>query len=200
MASGRPGSSDTNFPSMLGGDGTIDLAGGLVRGDPGERPTIRPAGDAWVVDRDRRTLPPPATAADAAVEQEVDEPIPDDIHLEMADHFALGDYAAALHSAELHLGVDPDDESARQYAEASRARLETRYTTRVGSLEYVFNLAVPATKVRWLGLDPQASFLLSLVDGQTSVAEVLELSQMGRLEALRVFTELLEAKAILRVA
>jgi hypothetical protein len=64
----------------------------------------------------------------------------------------------------------------------------------------VFNLAVPATKVRWLGLDPQASFLLSLVDGQTSVAEVLELSQMGRLEALRVFTELLEAKAILRVA
>ena len=93
-----------------------------------------------------------------------------------------------------------DDEGARQYADASRARLETKYTTRIGSLEYVFNLAVPAAKVKWLGLDPQAAFLLSLVDGQTSVAEVLELCQMGRLEALRVFTELLEAKAILRVA
>jgi hypothetical protein len=64
----------------------------------------------------------------------------------------------------------------------------------------VFNLAVPAGNVKWLGLDPQAAFLLSLVDGQTTVAEVLELCQMGTLEALRVFTELLEAGAILRVA
>jgi hypothetical protein len=139
-------------------------------------------------------------AVNAAAAQEPDEPIPDDIHLEIADHFALGDYAAALHSAELQLGVDPEDESARQYAETSRARLETRYTTRIGSLEYVFNLAVPAAKVKWLGLDPQAAFLLSLVDGQTTVAEVLERCQMGRLDALRLFTELLEAKAILRVA
>jgi hypothetical protein len=55
-------------------------------------------------------------------------------------------------------------------------------------------------KVKWLGLDPQAAFLLSLVDGQTAVAEVLQACQMERLEALRVFTELLEAKAIIRVA
>jgi len=191
---------DSRFPSVLGADGTIDLCGGLAQEAVTERPTSRPLGDAWVVDRDRRSLPPPAMAAGAVTVLEADESIPDDIHLEIADHFALGDYAAALHSAELQLGLDPDDESARRYAETSRARLETRYTTRIGSLEYVFNLAVPAAKVKWLGLDPQAAFLLSLVDGQTTVAEVLELCQMGRLEALRVFTELLEAKAILRVA
>ena len=143
---------------------------------------------------------PPAPAAETAPPAETDDPAPDDIHREIADHFALGDYAAALHSAELQLGLDTTDETARQYADTSRARLETRYTTRIGSLEYVFNLAVPAAKVKWLGLDPQAAFLLSLVDGQTTVAEVLELCQMGRLEALRVFTELLDAKAILRVA
>jgi hypothetical protein len=137
---------------------------------------------------------------EAAAVPEAGEPSPDEVHLEIADRFALGDYAAALHLAELQLGLDANDEGARQYAEASRARLETKYTTRIGSLDYVFNLAVPAAKVKWLGLDPQAAFLLSLVDGQTSVAEVLELCQMGRLEALRVFTELLEAKAILRVA
>jgi len=191
---------DSNVPSVLGADGTIDLAGGLAREGAGERPTGRPSGDAWVVDRDRRSLLPPAIGAEATAVQEPGELSPDDIHREIADHFALGDYAAALHSAELQLGLDPDDEDARQYAETSRARLETRYTTRIGSLEYVFNLAVPAAKVKWLGLDPQAAFLLSLVDGQTTVAEVLELCQMGRLEALRVFTELLEAKAILRVA
>jgi hypothetical protein len=191
---------DSTFPSLLGPDGTIDLTGGLGQEGAGPRPTSRPLGDAWVVDRDRRSLPPPATGAGATAEQEADEAIPDDIHCEIADYFALGDYAAALHSAELQLGLDPDDESARQYADTSRDRLETRYTTRIGSLDYVFNLAVPAAKVKWLGLDPQAAFLLSLVDGQTTVAEVLELCQLGRLEALRVFTELLEAKAILRVA
>ncbi len=201
MASGKPGSSDSAFPSVLGADGAIDLAGGLGREDASQRPTTRPSRDAWVVDRDRRSLLPPAMAADAVVvAQEPSEPSPDDIHREITDHFALGDYAAALHAAELQLGLDPDDESARQYADTSRARLETRYTTRIGSLEYVFNLAVPAAKVKWLGLDPQAAFLLSLVDGQTTVAEVLDLCQMRKLEALRVFTELLEAKAILRVA
>jgi hypothetical protein len=200
MASGRPSSSDSNFPSVLGADGAIDLAGGLAREGAPQRLTSRPSGDAWVADRDRRSLLPLALGAEAAAVQEADPPSPDDNHREIADHFALGDFAAALHSAELQLGLDPDDESARQYAETSRTRLETRYTTRIGSLEYVFNVAVPATKVKWLGLDPQAAFLLSLVDGQTTVAEVLEFCQMGRLEALRVFTELLEAEAILRVA
>jgi hypothetical protein len=196
MASGRAGASDSDFPSVLGADGAIDLAGGLAPRRADERPTGRPSGDAWVVDRDRRSLPPPAPEAPPEFAQFS----LDDIHREIADHFALGDFAAALYSAELQLGLDPDDESARQYAETSRARLETRYTTRIGSLEYVFNLAVPAAKVKWLGLDPQAALLLSLVDGQTTVAEVLDLCQMGKLEALRVFTELLEAKAILRVA
>jgi hypothetical protein len=200
MASGGPGSSDSDFPSVLGVDGTINLTGGRARERADERPTTRPCGDAWVVDRDRRSLLPPAPAAEAVAVQEAGLPSPDDIHREIADHFALGNYAAALHSAELQLGLDPNDDSARQYADTSRARLETRYTTRIGSLDYVFNLAVLAAKVKWLGLDPQAAFLLSLVDGQTTVAEVLELCQLGRLEALRVFTELLEAKAILRVA
>ena len=190
----------SNFTSVLGADGTIDLTGGLAQEDDHDRPTLRPSGDAWLVDRDRRSLWPPAAAAEVVVVREADEPSPHDIHRQIADHFALGDYAAALHAAELQLGLDPGDESARKYADTSRARLETRYTTRIGSLAYVFNLAVPPAKVKWLGLDPQAAFLLSLVDGQTTVAQVLELCQMGRLDALRVFTELLEAKALLRVA
>jgi hypothetical protein len=126
--------------------------------------------------------------------------IPPGISEEIADCFALGDYAGALRAAELQLGLDATDQSARDYAAESRRRLEERYTTRVGSLDYVFNVAVPAAKVRWLGLDPQAAFLLSFVDGQTTVHEVLALCPMARLEALRVFTELLDAKAVIRVA
>lgn len=200
MRLGSPHSTDSGFPSVLGSDGAIDLAGGLAEQAIEERPTSRPSGDAWVLDRDRRSLIPPSSEVEPLSHPGTEESTPDEIHRDIADHFALGNYAAALNAAELALGLDPEDESARRYAESSRARLETRYTTRIGSLDYVFNLGVPVTKVKWLGLDPQASFLLSLVDGQTTVAEVLNLCKMGRLEALRLFTELLEAKAIIRVA
>ena len=200
MASGKTGSRESSFPSVLGEDGTIDLATVPVKDDIHERPTRRLSADAWVVARDRRSLPPSMPPPDGPQAEEADAPSPDLIHAEIADCFALGDYARSLSAAELQLGLDPEDEDARQYAINSRARLETRYTTRIGSLDYVFNLAVPATKVKWLGLDPQAAFLLSLVDGQTTVEEVLGICQMGRLEALRVFTELLDAKAIIRVA
>ncbi len=200
MASGKSGSGESSFPSVLGENGTIDLTVAPAELDIHERPTRRISADAWVLDRDRRTLPPTIRPPDDRAAGRTDELNPDLIHAEIADCFALGDYARSLSAAELQLGLNPEDESARQYAVNSRARLETRYITRIGSLDYVFNLAVAPAKVKWLGLDPQAAFLLSLVDGQTTVAEVLDICQMSRLEALRVFTELLDAKAIIRVA
>jgi hypothetical protein len=200
MTSVKPGSGDSSFPSVLGDNGAIDLSAEPDSQDVHERPTRRISGDAWVADRDRRSLAPTAPPPARPETPESDQVSPDLLHAEMADCFALGDYARSLSAAELLLGLDPEDENARQYAINSRARLEARYLNRIGSVDYVFNLAVPATKVKWLGLDPQAAFLLSLLDGQTTVAEALEICQMGRLEALRVFTELLDAKAIARIA
>ncbi|NND28945.1 MAG: hypothetical protein HKN97_10175 [Myxococcales bacterium] len=200
MASVKSGSGDSSFPSVLGDDGAIDLVADSEAQDIHERPTRRISGDAWVADRGRRSLAPTAPPPARPEAPEAGEASPDVLHAEIADCFALGDYARSLSAAELLLGLDPEDENAKQYAVNSRARLETRYINRIGSLDYVFNLAVPAAKVKWLGLDPQAAFLLSLVDGQTTVADVLEICDIGRLEALRVFTELLDAKAIARVA
>jgi len=200
MTSVKPGSGDSSFPSVLGDNGSIDLAAEPDPQNIHERPTRRISGDAWVADRDRRSLAPTAPPPTRTETEEADDASPALLHAEVADCFALGDYARSLSAAELLLGMDPKDENARQYAVNSRARLEARYLSRLGSLDYVFNLAVPTAKVKWLGLDPQAAYLLSLVDGQTTVAEVLQICQMGRLEALRVFTELLDAKAITRVA
>jgi hypothetical protein len=200
MASVKPGSSDSSFPSVLADDGAIDLAAEPEAQNIHERPTRRISGDAWVADRGRRSLAPTAPPPARPQTPEAGEASPDLLHAEIADCFALGDYARSLSAAELLLGLNPDDQNAQQYAVNSRARLETRYINRIGSLDYVFNLAVPSAKVKWLGLDPQAALLLSLVDGQTTVAEVLGICEMGRLEALRVFTELLDAKAIIRVA
>lgn len=205
MGSRRSESNGAEFPSILGANGEIDLAGGVAVRRPGERSAAKPSGDAWVIDRDRRSLPPPPVAQssspDAAsrVEEILADASYEEVHREIADRFALGDYAAVLTAAELQLGREPNDTEARRYAESSRERLEARYATRIGSLDYVFNAAVAKSKIKWLGLDPQAAFLLSLVDGQTTVAEVLDICHMGRLEALRVFTELIDAKAVERV-
>ncbi len=200
MTSVKPGSGDSSFPSVLGDNGAIDLAAEPDSQDIHERPTRRISGDAWVADRDRRSLAPTAPPPARPETQEAGQASPDLLHAEIADCFALGDFARSLSAAELLLGLDSEDETAQQYAINSRARLEARYLNRIGSVDYVFNLAVPVAKVKWLGLDPQAAFLLSMLDGQTTVAEALEICQMGRLEALRVFTELLDAKAIARVA
>mgnify|MGYP001546928041 FL=1 len=188
-----------SFSGVLDADGGIDLSGEGV--GPSRRPASsdRHSADAWIADRARRSLMPSALVgeSDAPTESGADRL---DLRRELVDRFALGDFAGALGAAELVLGENPDDASAQQYARLACERLEARYTTRIGSLDFIFNRAVPESKVKWLGLDPQAAFLLELADGQTTVSEVLELCGMARLQALRVFTELLEAKAIVRVA
>jgi hypothetical protein len=178
MASTRPVASDSLL-SVIGTDGAIDLTGeGGARG---------------VSDRSAYL------SSDAHLSESAESRFAD-IDQQIADRFAVGDFAGALSAAELRLGLDPSNERACEFADSSHRRLEARYMTRIGSLDDLFNLAVSKAKLKWLGLDPQATFLLSLVDGQTTVREVLELCGMPRLEAFRLFIELLEAEAIVRVA
>ncbi|MGD8316964.1 MAG: hypothetical protein PVH21_00125 [Myxococcales bacterium] len=201
MSRDRSRSGGSSRPSLLGSDGSIDLTGGLGGGLPGtaDAPSGESRGDAWVADRERRSMMPRSKPVSALEMEPSQESLPRDLIREMTERFELGDYAGALSVAELQLGIDPTDDSARRHAVESRRRLEARYTARIGSLRHVFNCALPDAKLRWLGLDPQAAFLLTLVDGQTSVQEVLDLCPLARLEALRLFTELLEAQAIVRV-
>lgn len=183
-------------PGILAEDGSIDLVGPSSLGPATHRTAARPSGDAWLTDRSRRGLLPLEPSAASRIDDG------DDVvrhpHRDLADRFARGDYAATLTAAELRLGLDPGDQSARRYAEVSRQRLEARYAARIGSLDFIFRPVVPEGEVRWLGLDPQTTSLLALFDGQTTVAEALEIFPLGRLEALRVFTELLDVNAIVR--
>lgn len=113
---------------------------------------------------------------------------------------AEGDHAGALVAAELRLGADPEDLAAQQCADECRRRLEGQYEALIGPLDSVFNLRVSQGKLRFWGLESEAAELVRWVDGQTTVAEVLELSGRPRGEALRAFAELIESQAIVRVA
>jgi len=123
-----------------------------------------------------------------------------DLHAEMADRFALGDFSGALGVAELILGSRPGDPAAQRYADSSREKLEQFYESRLGSTSNIVRVAVGEKDVRWLGLDHRAGFLLSRVDGHSTVEEVIDLSGMPRLEALRTLAELLDQRAIRVVA
>lgn len=121
---------------------------------------------------------------------------PPDLVSEMEELYALDDLTGALRHAELILGRSPDHEQAQRCAANCRARLLQLYSSKIGRLDRVVILALADSQLRWLGLDHRSGFLLSRIDGFSSVDEVLDVCGMPRLEALKTLADLLERGAI----
>lgn len=119
-----------------------------------------------------------------------------DIAGEMRERFALGDFTAALRAAEMILGQDPGHHEATQTRITSRERLEHLYRSRLGRDDAVPVVIVPEAEVRWLGLDHQAAYLLSRIDSQITLEQLLDICGMDRLEALKALALLVESRAI----
>lgn len=119
-----------------------------------------------------------------------------DLHQEMADRFALGDFSGALGVAELILGTKGDDPSAVKYAASCREKLEQLYVSRLGSLATRLAVKVKGGDIRWLGLDHRAGFLLSRIEPAATVEDIIDMCGMPRLEALRTLGDLLDLAAI----
>ncbi len=125
-------------------------------------------------------------------------PAPDDdpAHKELHDRYAVGDFTGALVVADSILEHDPDDIEAKRYSQSCRDVLMQMYSARLGSLDQVVTVAIPPDQIRWLSLDHRAGFLLSLVDGSSSVDDILDICGMPRLDALRIMYQLLEQRVI----
>ena len=115
---------------------------------------------------------------------------------EIKDRYAMGDYSGALVTAESILEIEPDQPDATRYANRCRQVLTDMYAARIGQLSQVASVAVPPDQIRWLSLDHRAGFLLSLIDGHSTLDEVLDISGMPRLDALRILFSLLEERVI----
>ena len=115
---------------------------------------------------------------------------------EMKDRYAMGDFTGALVIAESILDSNPEDLEAPRYAQSCRDVLTQMYSARLGSLDQVVRVAVPGDQVRWLTLDHRAGFLLSLIDGGSTVDQILDISGMTRLDALRIMYQLLDQRVI----
>ncbi len=148
-------------------------------------------------------LPPRAPPDDPVVTLVGVEDVPDsapaieiDPQSEMQERFALGDFSGALVMAESLLDENPTHVEAREYAESCRAVLQQMYTARIGSLDRVPVVEVARDQLRWLSIDHRAGFVLSLVDGISSLEMILDVSGMPSLDALRILFELVEQRII----
>jgi hypothetical protein len=114
----------------------------------------------------------------------------------MRDRYATGDFTGALVVAEGLLEADPEHAEARRCHERCTEALSHMYLARLGSPAQVVRVVLPNDQIRWLSLDHRAGFLLSLVDGTLSIEELLDISGMTRLDALRILYGLLDQRVI----
>jgi hypothetical protein len=152
-----------------------------------QRPTVSPAdatGGYPSEANESVSDPPPSTRQTAS-------------RATMKDRYAMGDFTGALEIAETLLLADSADLEAQRYATSCRDVLMQMYLSRLGGLDQVINVVLPPEELRWLNLDHRAGFLLSLVDGASTIEEVLDISGMPRLDALRILATLREQRAIL---
>jgi hypothetical protein len=112
------------------------------------------------------------------------------------DRYAMGDFSGALVVVETLLEAEPGHGEAQKIAGSCRDVLLQMYSARLGPLSQVASVAIPADQIRWLSLDHRAGFLLSLVDGVSSIEEILDVSGMRHLDALRIMCTLLEQRVI----
>jgi hypothetical protein len=143
-------------------------------------------------------LPEPAPGEGGALDL-VDHSRPSqqlDLVGEMEELYALDDLTGALRFAELILGREPHSQQAQRCAENCRKRLLSLYSSKIGNLDAIPVPALGDAELRWLGLDHRSGFLLSRVDGVSTVEEVLDICGMPRLEALKTLVDLLERGAI----
>jgi hypothetical protein len=115
---------------------------------------------------------------------------------DLEDRYAVGDFTGALVIAESLLESSPGDAEAKRYAQSCREVLTQMYAARIGPLDQVVSVAITAEQIRWLSLDHRAGFLLSLVDGISTVEEILDMSGMTRLEALRLMYTLTQQNVV----
>jgi hypothetical protein len=121
---------------------------------------------------------------------------PDDPIAVLRDRYAVGDFTGAHEIAGAILAEDPHHAEAKRFQANCRDILIQMYSARLGSASAVPRIVLPAAELQWLSLDHRSGFLLSCVDGSSTIDEILDVCGMSRLDALRILYTLLQQQVI----
>lgn len=122
--------------------------------------------------------------------------VDDEARIAMRERLAVEDFAGALSLADKLLEINRSDGEARRVAMRCREELRTLYIQRIGSLNQIPTTMYSQSQLRWLALDHRAGFVLSLIDGMSSIEDIIDVSTMPSLEVLRTVHNLLSENVI----
>jgi hypothetical protein len=137
-----------------------------------------------------RGAPPDELRFGAASEPASIEPIEDARVTPIRERFDRGDFAGALLRAEALLEEQPGHAGAKAFVQKCQERVKEMYIARLGSCDSVLHVVMSRDKIQDLAFDHRGGFLISLIDGVATVDDVLDISGMPQLEALRLLFEL----------
>jgi hypothetical protein len=140
----------------------------------------------------RTTQPPSHDPFDDGLDRLT--PRPSGLLLEdrMVELFSAGEFESALGLATEILRTNPGAEIARDYADSCRSEIRASLVGRLMSVHHIPRLAVPIHAIPRVTLDHRTGFLLSRIDGWSTLEDVLNISGMDSIDALRILCHLLD--------
>lgn len=109
--------------------------------------------------------------------------------------FERGELAAAAAAANEAFACDLEGEGV-SIRDAERQLLIRIFETQLGSLKRVPQVSLSTAQISQLGLDHRFGFMLSLIDGNTTFDDLLDIAGMPRIEAFRILESLLRQGVI----
>ena len=141
-----------------------------------------------------RALPETLPEMDAVVDGESSGVVPvadawAEVYAQMKRAFFVRDYGRAVDLGLRFVDRHPDHADAKLFVEECRTLLEHQIANQL-PLERAVILRTPLEKLA--GLDARTAFLLSQVDGRTTIDDLADLAPMPRSEALRIIAVAIE--------
>jgi hypothetical protein len=106
--------------------------------------------------------------------------------------FAQGEHSRSLAICEQLVESFGEHDEMEDLIEQNREILETVYLRKLGDLSAVPQVVISGSQLQAADIDHRMAFLLTRMDGDTSIEEVLDISGMNRLDASRLLLDALE--------
>jgi hypothetical protein len=161
-----------------------------------QKPSVHEPSGVPVSGQQPRSTPPPLPRSGTRIPAA--RVAADDAFAEsMLERLAAGDYDGARLAALALLEYRPRDQDALDCAQIAEGELRRLYGARLGSLSRVPYVAIGSEAILALpGLDSRAGFLLSRIDGMSSLNELVDAGFVPALQALRILSELFLRRVI----
>ncbi len=109
---------------------------------------------------------------------------------ELRERVERRDWLGALRRAQSLLEREPDHGLALEVLRIASENAAELYSERLGGRRQVFRVVMSMSEIADLQLDPRAGFVIMLLDGSSTVEDILDMSGMDALDVLRLLFEL----------